>query len=136
MSVNHASEEQIWDREVEYWECIKASDLVGFEALWHEAGVGWPNGQSQPQQKDGIVAVTAATLDALQLDSREVELNRLSIHVVGDIGITYIEVHARAITKAGAPIEIRERSTHTWLKADGVWKIVAGMSAPLIDDDE
>ena len=134
MSVNHTFEEQIWACEVEYWECVKESNLVGFEALWHEAGVGWPNGQSQPHGKNGIVTVTAATLDALQLGSREVELNRLSVHVVGDIGITYLEVHARAITKTGTPIEIKERSTHTWLRADGAWKIVAAMSAPLVND--
>lgn len=134
MSANKELEEQVWAREVEHWECIKASNLVGLAALWHQTGVAWSNGQSQPHDKDGVVAATAAALDALQPGSVEIELKRLSCRVVGDTGVVFFEMLARATTMAGPSFEIKERITRTWLRYGDAWLIVAAMSAEIIDD--
>lgn len=134
MSVNQVLEEQVWACEVAHWDCITASNLNGLNTLWHESGVGWSNGEAQPHVKDGVLAATAAALDALKPDSVEIELNRQSVHVVGDVGVAFFTIHARAIQANGTPFEIKERCTRTWLRDKGEWKIVAAMSAEIIDE--
>jgi ketosteroid isomerase-like protein len=135
MSMNQAPEEQVWAREVEYWKCIEASDLVEYEALLHEAAVVWPNNQPKPLGKGEIMKFVTATCDAFQPGSGQVELIRRSVHVSGNIGIAYLQVHARATLKTGTPFEFKERVSHTWLRTNGAWKLTAGMSAPPVGDE-
>ena len=123
--------DEVWSHEVTYWEYAEAADLNNFMSLWHEDGIGWPNNQPTPVNREGARQHVAEALDALQLESISIDVKPLSVHIYGDIGITYFEKRSAVTTKDGIKISERDRATHTWLRTDEGWKIIGGMEAPL-----
>ena len=130
MEPNQTVEEEVWAGEVAYWDSVRNFDLDRYASLWHDAVVGWPNNQPAPLNKSAILKLMSAVLAVLQPGSVEVHLKRLSVLVVGEVGIAYLEVSSRAVTKAGTDFRFQERFTHTWLRTPGGWKIIGGMAAP------
>ena len=49
-----ADEQAVWKLEHSYWEYVKAQDVAGYKALWHENFVGWPSFSPQPLRKDHV----------------------------------------------------------------------------------
>jgi ketosteroid isomerase-like protein len=131
MTTKSSLEDEVWGQEVAYWEYVKAADLDSYLSLWHEEAVGWPNNQLTPMNRSNIYQLVDGALAALDLATYKVELKRMSVHVVGSIGITFYETYTQATMKTGAEISTRERMTHTWLRTRNGWKIIGGMSAPL-----
>lgn len=130
MTTGAADEDEVWAGEVAYWESLKAFDLERYASLWHESVVGWPHGQPAPIGKSMFVHIAGGAMATLRPGSGEVQLRRLAVHVQGDVGITYLQVHWWATTTAGADVRFDERITHTWLRTDEGWKIIGGMSSP------
>jgi ketosteroid isomerase-like protein len=134
MTTNVADEEEVWAGEVAYWDTLKAFDLDRYASLWHESVVGWPHGQPAPIGKSMFVKLAGGAMEVLLPGSGEVQLKRISVHVQGGVGISYLQVHWCATTNAGAEIRFDERITHTWLRTHEGWKIIGGMSAPAVAD--
>jgi ketosteroid isomerase-like protein len=132
MTTRSNLEDEVWSQEVAYWDYLKAGDLDSFRSLWHEDVIAWPNNQSSPMNKDGIYQLVVGILAAIQKETATIEIKPISVLVYNnEVGITYYEVHTRAMTTADAEIDTQERFTHTWLKTEDGWKIIGGMSAPL-----
>ena len=93
--------------------------------------MGWPNNQLTPMNKGSIYQLVAGMFADLDLVSMTVELKRMSVHVIDNIGITFYETYSHDTMKTGAEISTGERMTHTWLRTGNGWKIIGGMSAPL-----
>ncbi len=124
-------ENELWKYEVAYWRYAEAADLDNFISLWHEDGIGWPNNQPAPVNKEGARKHVAESFNALQLDSLSINIKPLSVRIYDDIGITYFETHTSVTTKDGIKVSESDRATHTWLHTDKGWKIIGGMEAPL-----
>jgi ketosteroid isomerase-like protein len=124
-------EAQIWNLEKAYWEYVKANDLEKYRALWHEDFVGWPLVSSAPVRKDHITDwITANTLRGLKLQSYAIE--QLAVHVTGDVAINYYRIKTTWATGEGAEARTDAfRITHTWIRTNGTWQIIGGMSAPV-----
>ena len=130
MSSIQTPEDEVWGREVQYWEYVKTGDLTAYAALWHDSVIGWPSNQPRPVNKDGVLTGMKSALAVLQPGTASAELTRLSVHVVDNVGIAYLEVNVSAVTKANTPFQFKERFIHTWLRDEQGWRIIGGMSAP------
>src|SRR5216117_1672558 len=97
-------ETQIWNLEKAYWEYVKASELEKYRALWHEDFVGWPFVSSVPVHKDHITDwITANTSKGVKLQSYSIE--RLAIHVIGDVAIDHYRIKTTWANSEGADIK-------------------------------
>src|SRR5437899_13088425 len=132
-SANH--EQDIWNLDKAYWEYVKANDLKKYRALWHENFVGWPFVSAAPVRKDHITDwITNNTSKGLTLQSYTIE--QLAIQVTGDIAIDHYRIKlnwTKNDTGEVARIDAM-RITHTWIRTNGTWQIIGGMSAPVNAD--
>ena len=128
-------EAQIWNLEKAYWDYVKANDLQRYRALWHDDLVGWPFVSAAPVRKDQITDwITSNTSKGLKLQSYSIA--QLAIRVTGDIAIDHYRLKVNW-TKADTGEVVRTdamRITHTWIRSDGTWQIIGGMSAPVNAD--
>jgi len=127
-------ETEIWKLEKAYWEYVKANDLEKYRALWHEDFVGWPLVSSAPVRKDHITDwITANTSKGLKLQSYAIE--QLAVHVTGDVAINHYRIKANWATREETEVKTDAlRITHTWIRTNGTWQIIGGMSAPVNAD--
>jgi ketosteroid isomerase-like protein len=124
-------EAQVWNLEKAYWEYVKANDLEKYRALWNEDFVGWPFVSSAPVRKDHITDwMTANTSKGVKLQSYSLE--QLAIKITGDIAIDHYRIKMNWASSDGTNPRIDIlRITHTWMRNDGAWQIIGGMSAPV-----
>ena len=126
-------EAQVWNLEKAYWEYVKANDLEKYRTLWHKDFLGWPYVSSAPTRKDHITDwITANTSKGVKLQSYTIE--QLAVRVTGDIAINHYRIKANWATGAAAKVRTDAmRITHTWIRTNGTWQILGGMSAPVSD---
>jgi ketosteroid isomerase-like protein len=129
---NSAKDEaQVWQLEKAYWEYVKANDLEKYRALWHDDFLGWPFVSSAPVRKDRITDwITTNTSEGIKLQSYSIE--QLAIQITGDIAIDHYRIKMHWARDQGT--ETRNdamRITHTWIRRQGTWEIIGGMSAPM-----
>ena len=126
------TEAQIWNLEKAYWEYVKANDLQNYRALWHDDFVGWPFVSPAPVRKDHITDwITNNTSKGLKLQSYSIE--QLAVRVTGDVAIDHYRIKANwARDDPGEVMRTDSmRITHTWIRTNGTWQILGGMSAPV-----
>jgi ketosteroid isomerase-like protein len=125
------AETQVWQLEKAYWECVKANDLEKYRALWNDNFLGWPFVSSAPVRKDHITDwITANTSKGINLQSYSLE--QLGIQVTGDVAIDHYRIRAIWANAEGAQAKTDTmRITHTWIRTNGTWQILGGMSAPV-----
>jgi ketosteroid isomerase-like protein len=124
-------ETQVWALEKSYWDDVKANDLDKYRALWHDQFVGWPSFSASPVRKDHITDwLTAKTSKGVKLDSYDLE--RLAIQVTGNVAVVHYRVRMKWSGGGKSEPEFEKaRMTHTWIRNDGTWQIIGGMSAPV-----
>ena len=127
-------EAQVWNLEKAYWEDVKANDLEKYRALWHENFLGWPYISPSPLRKDHVTDwITMNTSKGVKLQSYSIE--RLAIQITGDIAINHYRIKANWATSGKNETRIDAlRITHTWIRTNGTWQILGGMSAPVSAD--
>lgn len=129
------TEEQIWNLEKAYWDYVKTNDLEKYRALWHNDFVGWPFVSAAPVRKDHITDwITNNTSKGLKLQSYDIE--QMAAHVTGDVAIDHYRIKLDwAKSDTGEVMRTDAmRITHTWIRIDGTWQILGGMSAPVNAD--
>jgi hypothetical protein len=124
-------EVKVWQLEKAYWDYVKANDLENYRALWHENFVGWPFVSPAPVRKDHITDwITANTSKGIALQSYAIE--QLAIQVTDDIATNYYRIKAMWVNSTDGEIKTdRLRITHTWIRTQGAWQIIGGMSSPV-----
>jgi hypothetical protein len=126
------TEAQIWNLEKEYWEYVKTNDLEKYRALWHNDFVGWPLVSEAPVRKDHITDwITNNASKGLRLQSYAIE--QLAIQVTRDIAVNHYRIKANWAENHTAEVVRTDalRITHTWIRTNGTWQILGGMSAPV-----
>ena len=135
MALKPNPEDEVWSQEIAYWGYAKVADLDCFISLWHKDGIGWPNNQPTPVNREGARKHVAEAFEALRLDSLSIDIKPLSVRIYGDVGITYFETRSSVTTKDGTKVSEHDRATHTWLRTEKGWKIIGGMEAPLVSPE-
>jgi ketosteroid isomerase-like protein len=125
---------QVWQLEKAYWEYVKANDLERYRALWNDNFLGWPFVSSTPVHKDRITDwIPANTSKGIKLQSYSIE--PLAIQVTGDVAIDHYRIKATWANAEGVQEKTDTmRITHTWIRTNGTWQILGGMSAPVNAD--
>ncbi len=66
----------------------------------------------------------------MKLQSYSIE--QLAIHVTGDVAIDHYRIKANWANNEGTEVRTDAfRITHTWIRTNGEWQIIGGMSAPV-----
>jgi ketosteroid isomerase-like protein len=122
-----ADEQAVWKLEHSYWEFVKAQDIAGYKALWHENFVGWPSFSPQPLRKDHV-ADWMTSYQAKGLRLKSYSLKPAASQATGQLVVVYYQITTEW-TGPNAP-ETSEtlRAMHTWLRGDKGWQIISGMS--------
>src|SRR5262245_49721066 len=124
-----AVEQQVWDRELRYWDLRNSGKIDEYMDLWEDGFVGWPARIAQPGGKADIRKGIEADVGDGRPGSFTVKLEPLSIRIYGDVAVAFYRARYGRINNAGDRVEAYVRITHTWRRAAGVWRIMAGMSA-------
>ncbi len=123
-----AAEKEVWQLEEKYWEFAQAYDLQSYRALWHEEFVGWPWSEAAPVGKSKIGGWLERRKNAGQ--SLRYKLRREAVRQIEGAVVAHYLVAIEWVAKDGKAEGEDLRITHTWMKVDGRWKIITGMSAP------
>ena len=106
---------------------LKEGDLDGLEGFWHEDFLGWPSHSAEPVGRSESRASVENLLQRLRIVN--FELQPRAIHPRRRPRGGSLRRGLTVVGNGGAPETTAYRLTHTWVKHDGVWKILGGMSA-------
>jgi ketosteroid isomerase-like protein len=138
LSAQIADEEAVWKLEEAYWEYVKCSDLEAYRQLWADDFVGWPSFSSTPVGTESITG-WIVPLHENPGEVFDYDLSREAVRSFGDVVVAHYLV--RILYRSAETGEVVRRQpsvriTHTWQLQDDAWKIITGMSAEWIGDDE
>lgn len=120
--------EQVWAGEEAYWRYVKEHDVKDYLGLWADDFMGWPIVDAHPAGKSSIAPVLNRHGGSLgQVVSYK--LQRESVREHGPVVITFYRATVTRNNAAGSASTSTYRMTHAWMKEQGVWQIVSGMSA-------
>lgn len=119
--------EQVWAGEESYWQYVKAHDVKNYMALWAKDFAGWPISDQHPIHWADIASFVTKKGSLTQVASYN--LHRESVEMHGPAVMTYYRATVRRHNADGSESTKIYRMTHTWMKRDGKWQIVGGMSA-------
>jgi hypothetical protein len=118
---------QAWAGEEAYWRYVKAHDTKDYLALWADDFNGWPISNEHTILRSDIAPFVTKGGSMSRVAAYTLERESVVAH--GPAVVTFYRVKETRQNAAGAEVTTTYRMTHTWMKRDGVWKIVAGMSA-------
>lgn len=122
-------EKEAWKMEEKYWSLIKNLDLEGYLELWHPEFVGWPIGNEEPAKREDVRSVVEDLFTQTEKGSFVIELTPYSVKSYGDVVVVFYRCKASYKDIEGNEHSIFNRFTHTWMKHEGKWTIIAGMNA-------
>ena len=118
---------QVWHREADYWNYVKAGDVDNYVSLWHDRFIGWPCGQDHPMRKASIGDWVREVRDKhIQV---AVSLTREGAEDFGNVVVVHYRF-TRVDTYPDGAVEGKGREskiTHTWMKVGESWLIIGGM---------
>jgi ketosteroid isomerase-like protein len=122
-------EKEVWKMEEKYWILVKNLDLEGYLELWHPEFVGWPISQAEPAKREDVRSVVEGLFTQTEKGSFVIELTPYSSKRYGDVVVVFYRCKASYKDLEGNEHSILNRFTHTWMKHNGNWTIIAGMNA-------
>lgn len=125
------TQREVWEQEKKYWQLRNALDIEAFMSLWDEEFVGW-SGPGIISRAD-IRKIAAKVAERRKPGALNYELIPRAVRVHGNLGITFYTAIFRDST--GAKME-EVRFHHSWRKENGQWKIIEGLSAAPLDQQE
>lgn len=117
-------EETIWSLEREYFEGLYRADYEKVLALTHPAFLGWPDGLTDPIDREGSAAFMRALIP--KPTDAVLEIARRGVQVRGGVALTQYVLHARLGGQTRS-----SRVCHTWILEGGAWRLLGGTSTPL-----
>jgi ketosteroid isomerase-like protein len=128
-SIDSTTEQEVWQMEELYWKNVQAGDVNaymkrGTRISWAGPEIGTPLADFKCSIRLFGQRWQRPTVAGYKFLSKAVRLT-------GNVGITQYAVESERLGKDGKSEKFTSRITHTWLKSDGNWRIIGGMSAPL-----
>ena len=118
-------QQEIWGLVESFWESAHDGDLEGLMNLLHEKYVSWPEGYTVTYNKSEIEFLFTKWLTHNRPKSYELSVR--AIQIIKDVAMVHYSVN----TKGNWGSESRRR-TSVWMKNNGEWKLIGGMSAKLM----
>jgi len=122
-----SAEEEIWMLEEAYVAGFRDANHDIVIPIWHHQFIGWPDSQSRPVDKTGVIQYLKRVSPVPASWSFEIE--RQGIRISGDTAVTHLMLHIYSNQSSRKNLVSSKRVTHTWVKKDSEWKILGGMSA-------
>jgi hypothetical protein len=101
-------------------------DIEKLSEFWSDEFVGWPNWSGKPVDKKTAVEVLSkpgkSEADSFKIYPQEITL-------LDSIAIIHYLIETIQISEDTKENITTYRLTHTWIKQNGSWKILGGMSA-------
>lgn len=120
-------ENEIWQRELQYWEYVKNNDVPGYLTLWHNSFIGYPGTDTLTHKKIGDWITESHNKKDQYY---EFKITKKAVNVFGDVAITfYDDEDIWKNTKGEIVLKEVYKITHTWKRFGKNWLIVGGMSA-------
>lgn len=119
--------DEVWQREIQYWDYVIKNDKVGYLTLWHKDFIGYP--------ESGIIRKDRITDWLEKLHSKkgfyyENNLIKKAVNPFGDVVITFYDEEDIIKTNNNELVSKEVyKITHTWKKFGNEWLIIGGMSA-------
>lgn len=123
-------EDIVWQREVLYWDLLQDLNLEDYMELWHPNFRGWPSYASEPADKDAIEAATAYSFSTAMPGTFVYELTKYDVNILRNTVTTFYTFTYSYQTLDGEEVSVSGRIIHTWMRFQGKWVIVNGMSGP------
>lgn len=60
------AQQEVWEREVAYWEAVEAADVERFMTLWDDRFVGWPASEEEPVSRSDLRGFVEAWFDEVR----------------------------------------------------------------------
>ena len=123
-----AEQLEVWRLEESRAKYMTARDVVNVLAMYHQDFVGWSSRGTSPVRKADIGSWLQKAIE----EGREVshaKLRREAVEIFGDVAIVHF-------ASSRGPSVKWTKVTHTWIRVADSWKIIGGMSAPLITEGE
>ena len=120
--------DEVWQRELQYWQYVKNNDTAAYRTLWHDNFVGYP----ETERLTGKDKIANWITDAYNTKGRHYEflLDKKKVNAFDDVVITfYDETDIWKNDKNEVVLEEVYKITHTWKKFGDTWLIIGGMSA-------
>ncbi len=118
-------QQEIWGLVESYWESAHNGDLEGLMNLLHEKYVCWPEGYTVTYNKSETEFLFTKWLTHNRPKSYELSVR--AIQIIKNVAMVHYSVN----TKGNWGSESRRRNS-VWMKNNGEWKLIGGMSAKLM----
>lgn len=125
---------EIWMLEDELWQSVQQQDTEKAQSLYADSAIGWPIDNELTLDKKGLDAYLVNACVNMKLLSYTLT-NKVANNPSPDlvnafyyVSFVYDYVHQPNSTDIGS-IAGTQKYFHAWNKLNGVWQIVAGMSA-------
>jgi ketosteroid isomerase-like protein len=120
-------EQVLWDLEQAYFAYLADREFEALEDFWHPDFIGWPSHSAEPVGLDNAQGSLEELTARLKKLSIELRPQALTLH--GDVAVVHYHIDVMQEDLDGQVTEYSQRITHTWVRADGRWRILGGMSA-------
>ena len=120
-------EQTLWRLERVYFAHLANREFEALENFWHPDFIGWPSHSPEPvgrSSAQGSLEDLMATVKELS-----VRLRPLAVTFHGDVAVVHYFIDLEQEDLDGQITEYSLRITHTWVRSDGQWRILGGMSA-------
>lgn len=119
-------EEEIWELEEAYFTNLYKANYEGVLAIVHPQFLGWPGATvPQPINKEESAHYMKQLIP--KSTSCTIKIERAGIRVIGEVALTQYTIHVNCPDANGLTKTQSTRTTHTWVKEGGRWKVLGGM---------
>jgi ketosteroid isomerase-like protein len=120
-------EQALWNLEEAYFAHLADREFEALEDFWHPDFIGWPSHSPEPV---GLANAQGSLKDlTARLGKLSIELRPQALTLRGDVAVVHYYIDVVQEDLDGQVTEYSQRITHTWVKTDGRWRILGGMSA-------
>jgi hypothetical protein len=120
-------EQTLWSLENAYFAHIAQGELEALERFYRADFIGWPSHSPEPVDRDAGRQALEELLAEIKVVS--IQVRPQAVVIRGDVAVThcFVDVHQQ---DSETDVSVNShRVIHTWLREDGTWKILGGMSA-------
>ena len=122
-------EEEAWQMEVKYWDCVQRIDTVEYKKLWHENFIGYPSFGTGVSDKSKI-AVWIPDLHKDTTLTFSHKLHKKASNAIDDVVLVFYDVDEIWTNAENEVVrKLTYKLTHTWKKYDDKWLILGGLAA-------
>ena len=125
-SASSAVQQELWNLEENYMLNYKNKNIEVLSEFWHQQFTGWPEWAEEPVNvKDAKTALRKPSENEII----SFKIRPLNIVLKGNTAVVYYLIDLNLENRKQEKSTVTYRIIHSWLKKNGKWQILGGMSA-------